>query len=1318
MTDYVNAYAIPALKIRGNDDLSQPELDAFLFATDQYDYRAKKPKTRATIVQKYRAKIASTLRKLLEAKKRPKAVVDLIETFPDIIQAFEDEERSLLRELALVTTSILKNPVHILIFEKGVLQTPLEKLEFPAMLITLDAPNGKPALLYLETEAEPLYLLPPEHPTLQVLRDAEAARALSSPESASEARAEQDPSEEPPLVQTELYHVDELEFEPFDQDLEIDRALPPPPAQMDRAHMMADMLKLVPENPHVQIYAQLLVDSLRKTPAPPRFLDPAIPLVRVDPLMKTHDSLDYVEDMKDFAKATNNRQPYIKTVFRQEDDPSGTLLFETEPDSRADAVLDNFEGELYKEPIVDVEFCHKNIKRSELEKFAEVYDVKVVKNKRRMCEALEPYLGNIMQVLNDIENTVDCDDIQSYDLLLEEAPGNSFPYHTAGFLREDAIKTQGLFFMGDPENPTEVTKFDLDAYQTHVSMIGNALPVRCELHHFAAKGNEDPPLVQKGNVLELVDDIFLRIETESGAEAFYNTQQIEPNTFFLYSASFVGCRFHKRDLAKRNLLFLSEKLPLRRIREIVGITLEQYLYIRRKRGFVDTPLEYDFRTTTGINQALREMFGLRSIEHLKKLDFESVREEIESADFPSPLRPRRIDWTRMESSAERPPPFANQSILDALRNPPILTKTALMHERLSSLQEVSDYPLRVVEWAQKSDMARKKYCEYSFPSFEGPRIDPPGTVLHFETMEQMKAHRDELEPYLQFKAEKDLRANAQKVRTTCDSLDQIHQTHANLMVQIDRFRSLSRRSQTTEMSADQTHVQTVDGDLREDEAFSMDTDEQIQFVAPIRDSSSQSDIDLTHTLVKLLKIPMNQFDRAYIEREYRPYKVLLLNLFAAQKKGANVKASPQLEEYLEICARCSMIAVYLMSKRELFPLSPKHAQHFSFDGFPLENHAKGVPAYLAHVLHEEMASKNPKFENPSNVEKTIRAAMSYFLRKQPSVLPMLKRKATEARGKAKALEAAPTYRPLPKSKVVEKVKSHTIHGKLDKDFRMFRFQERADADRFAYPSLVSAPSTWSRHSVLDPPSRIRQVRPRSVAKEAPTLVERTLEKDEDQDELQKLLDETKGWASTDELVQVAIRTPENASFHRVNVNHEMGNLGFSFDHPYEFLNTSESRALFEKHAVRNDPSRGAVHNTVLMLRGTRELLKELFPEETVEERSPFAIRDYIRDVPRKEAYDALQRAWTTGVARVVQELRYNEVNESKLRDHSDVLRDADKQRALDNYADMDIDSRMVVKMVKDLVGIRPAEQDQAPDFEGGEDNDFREVRAEDDDQED
>lgn len=1316
MTDYVNAYAIPALKIRGNDDLSQPELDAFLFATDQYDYRAKKTKTRATIVQKYRAKIASALRKLLEAKKRPKAVVDLVEAFPDIMQAFEDEERSLLRELALVTTTILKNPVHILVFEKGALRTPIEKLEFPVMLLTLDTPNEKPALLYLETEAEPLYLLPPDHPTLQVLRDAEAARALSSPES-TEAPSESDLIEESPSVQIELYHVDELEFEPFDQELEIDRALPPPPAQMDRAHMIADMLKLVPENPHVQIYAQLLVDSLRKAPAPTRFLDPAIPLVRVDPLVKTHDSLDYVEEMKDFAKATNNRRPYIKTVFEQKNYSSSTLLFEDQEGTRTDAVLDNFEGELYKVPLVDVEFCHKNIKRKQLENFAEAYDVKVVKNKRRMCEALEPYLSNIMQVLNDIENKVDCDDIQSYDLLLEEAPGSSFPYHTAGFLHEDAIKTKGLLFMGDPENSMEVTKFDLDAYHAHLGVVADALPVRCELHHFAAKGNDDPPLVQRGTALELVDDIFLRVETESGAEAFYNTQQIESNTFFLYSASFAGHPFHKRDLANKNLLFLSETLSLRRIRDIVGLTLEHYLYIRRKRGFADTPLQYDFRTTAGINHSLREMFGIRSIEYLNRSDFETIRDEIESADFPAPANARRIDWARMESSAERPYPFANQSILDALRIPPILTKAPLMHERLSSLQEISDYPLRVVEWAQESDLARKKDCEYTFPSFEGPRIDPPGTVLHFESMEEMRAHRDELEPYLRFKAEKDLRANAQKVRTTCDSLEQIHQTHTNLMVQIDRFRSLSRRSQTIEMSADQTHAQTADGDLREDEAFSMDTDEQIQFVAPIRDSA-QTTTDLTHKLTQLLKIPMNQFDRAYIEREYRPYKVLLLNLFAAQKKGAGVRASPQLEEYLEVCARCSMISIYLMSKRELFPLSPKHAQHFSFDGFPLENQSKGVPSYVAHVLHEEMASGNPKFENPSNVEKTIRAAMSYFLRKQPSVLPMLKRKAAAARTKAQALEAVPTYNPLPKSKVVDKVKTHTVHGKLDKDFRMFRFQERADSDRFTYPSLVAAPSTWNRHSVLDPPSRIRQVRPRPIAKEVPAVTEHTLEKAEDQDELQKLLEETKGWADTQELVQVAIRTPENASFHRVNVNREMGHLGFAFDHPYELLNTSESQALFEKHAVRNDPGRGVVHNTVLMLRGTRELLRELFSEEVAEGRSPFAIRDYIRDVPRKEAYDALQRAWSTGVARVVRELRYNDVNESKLREHSDLLRDADKQRALDSYADMDIDNRMIVKMVKDVVGIQPMEQDQAPDLEGGADNDFRNVRAEDDDQED
>ena len=89
---------------------------------------------------------------------------------------------------------------------------------------------------------------------------------------------------------------------------------------------------------------------------------------------------------------------------------------------------------------------------------------------------------------------------------------------------------------------------------------------------------------------------------------------------------------------------------------------------------------------------------------------------------------------------------------------------------------------------------------------------------------------------------------------------------------------------------------------------------------------------------------------------------------------------------------------------------------------------------------------------------------------------------------------------------------------------------------------------------------------------------------------------------------------------------------------------------------------------------------------------------------------------------LVLEIAFNTVDETKLREHSDLLRDADKQRALDRYADMDVDSRMVVKLVKDMVGIQPAdpENNDLNDGEGdmAEENDFRFVPAEDDEQDD
>jgi hypothetical protein len=186
----------------------------------------------------------------------------------------------------------------------------------------------------------------------------------------------------------------------------------------------------------------------------------------------------------------------------------------------------------------------------------------------------------------------------------------------------------------------------------------------------------------------------------------------------------------------------------------------------------------------------------------------------------------------------------------------------------------------------------------------------------------------------------------------------------------------------------------------------------------------------------------------------------------------------------------------------------------------------------------------------------------------------------------------------------------------------------------------------------------------------------------------------------------------------------MNELGFSssFDSPYAFLNSVASRSVFEKHVVRNEAAQGAAHNTVLLLRGTRDLLKALFEDELPEGVSPFAMRHYINNSSKQDAYNALQRAFAKGIRRLIREIAFNTVDETKLREHSDLLRDADKQRALDRYADMDVDSRMVVKLVKDMVGIQPADLENNDLNEGegdlAEENDFRFVPAEDDEQED
>lgn len=1331
MTDYVNAYAIPALKIRGSDDDSpQPTLDSFLFATDQYDYRKKSSKTRAAVVRKYQTNIAAAVRKLLEAKKRPKSVLALMERFPEALSTLESADAVLLDEFMLIAASILKNPVQIALFEGGVLRTPIEETaDTPIMLLTLDTPKRHPALVYMDGDPA-TYIFPFDHPTIQLLHNLDNMVRVDR-ESATESAQPEETLEN--VAEAQLYHLDDLQFDPFDDDLEMDRALPPPPANMERSHLLADMLKLLPENPDIDSYARILLRSLNPPPPTPVFLNPFKPLVRIDPFeqlpndpreamaMGKELSMEYVERMKDFAKATKRARPYVESVYTQQEEIKGLGLFPPSASfERRDVFLDNFDAKIRDESwmdMIDVEYCHKRLSREVLEKYAAVYNVKVVGNKRRLCELMEPYLKNIVQVTSQkdtCETNMGEEDLSQMPLM-EESDGKVLPYYSAGVLKEEEIRSQGILYEGDPERPYDVMRFDMDRYEEHVQRISNALPVRCELKHFAPEGGIEPPLSEEGEVLELVDGTFLRIRTD-GRETFFNLGNIRANTFFLYTVSYNGERFHKRDLGHRNVLFRSTKLPADELRRAMGLSFEQYMYIRRKGGFADTPLQHDFETTAGISHALRELFDIDGINDLTRSQFEEIRKEIESADILPPTKTRKIAAEPSpEVSARSFPLLAN--IVDELRERPILTN-GTVQERLGALLAHSDYPLHLCKKIQRADLLRGPPPDYILPSFETPRMDPPGTILHFESMEALRAHRLELEPVLQHRAEVNLRKNAAAVRSSFDSLEEIHATQIELMLQIDLFGILSRRSRVAEMQSDQTRARQLVGDLKEADVFTTAGDQQIEYVAPLIQPKSSDEITLTDTLVDLLRIPMNDADRRRIELDHAPYKVLLTNLFAAQKGSRPGAPSARLEQYTEVCARCSLISIYLMGKRELFPLIPRHAAHFSFDGFPVQNTSNGVSKYIAHVISEAYPA-NAMFDKPEAVEKTIRGAINYFLRKYPNVLPMLKRRATEARDRASTVRAEPVYKPLPRSSIVERVKKETEAGVVRKDFRMHPRRGSSQKRSFLYPALVSAVTSWDRHVPLEKGKRLRHRKVIQVEPKKSTSS--TEERAENVDKaLTELVEQVGDWVDLEELLRVAIRTSRNANFHRVNVNLELNQLGFSFDHAHDFLNSAASRSIFERRAVKNDPSQGAAHNTLLMLRGMRDLLTDLFQEDMPEGVSPFAIRHHLKNISKQEAYNALQRAFAKGVRRLIQEIEFNTVDESKLREHSDLLRDADKQHALDQYADMDVDSRMVVKLVKDMVGIQPSsmEADRIEREEGdmSKEHDFRFVPAEDDDQ--
>jgi len=1286
---YDTAYSISNLMVcPRNDEENDTWLAAFLFAINEANFRSASSRRRRTIMRKYREVMVAMLERAMKAKRVNREVQEFLKKFPDAMDNLRDEEAPVSKPMfTFLLARVVKKRSLILTFREGAIvdRSLLEEPVPPMVLIDVDASEVS-APIY-EPGEPPVYVFEVGHRVSNLILTTTTLPLEDSPTTdeadttATDTVVETENRNEPVV---EVRHVDDLIFEEFEGDLEIDREAPISIANMDQTHLQTDLQQLVPNHPDVASYARLFDTSSKK---PPVFPTRWRPIVRVDTYTKeipiVRDSgRDYRNRRADFKEAQPGKT-FVEAPYSQQDELAQGTPLDAHCPNAVNAVLDTF-GQEFERPFymdfpmfydreensdLKLEFLEK-LTLAELRKHALIYDVPFVKNKSRMCERMRPYVRDIyrgvIKPMPTHQRVMDC----MYETIPApyRAPPVS-PMVSARFLCDDSVRTSGLAHAVSKSDSLVV--FDMDSYDSVLSEVVAYLPTKCEMRFF----NREDRLTLRGTIVELISDSILRVRGEDDVDRFYNVERFEDNYFFLYPDTYGSdaYRYNKHDLARHNIVFRSLALTPEDLHARIGMTVEQFLHLYRLKAFEDTPFHHESVLT-----AVERVFGLE-FSDLTAQDVGKL--EITELDFQKTQSKKQTIKQIPTKFTEPVPKFLTRKLLKDVR------EDATVLERMHEVTRDKRFFSRLVEFIASDS---KETANIRAPSDASDPIAPPPLRLQFDSFEEMRAYREELRPFLDQQANAKLRNDALALQFAQQNSEAISVEHAETAIAYEHFARGVPKVSPRALTVEHDETLCVRGEIEDSSQVIFDESDALPFADEIRTNRG------THgQAARILHVPVTKQEAARVQHQ----TVLLsriLKKMLERKRGTTRplgnSEETQMEEFATICGESAILTVLVLFRRQMLDrLVPEHAHRFMLDGPPLTPKVpRGVVPYFASVLSSAYGATNPFFKTVANTEATLTFAVGFYANENPSIKEVLSRRATQNQAAIKSQRSPAPYKPYANAPLLKQVETSAIRAAVDPSFVMYPSRTTSNRRRrFCYEATASAVRPSKKRSVsrLEELSKIRLA---PITDSKPPEVEAD-DPDALDEELTKMVDDMEDVFDLRPFLELVLRDvpPRKVTF---SVNKELAFLLYESD-------TALDAKMVRDHLVRSDPLRSHLYNAVACVRTVHGLFRALFQ----------GFRPPI-DPDRKAIYDDLVRIVRKGFDRIVTEGQQELVEIDAINKRVELLRERDKQRMLKSYQNMDAEQRNLIKMLKDSVGLE-LEQNEEEGGGGGAD-DWREDAGE------
>jgi hypothetical protein len=1247
---FPNAYSLENIFVYPSFDSKTPYdsiVHTFLYATDQYDYRKQSNKRKQSIIRKYQEGLARAVQRKLNSKKQPPSIETFFLKFPEASQALEENQNPLLPEIFIFLIANLVNEKFAIITLHDGVATNVNEFtaELPIILVEKvldDKSNDKFLSIAAKDDEDYLFIFPSNHPVNKTIRTVVQEPVVN--ESITLDMEDQ--------TQIEIYHVDELEFEPFEGDLEVERVAPVSAKQMNPDHLIAELQNLLPENPDISQYVQMLYDDDATHVLYPHSMQSIVQIVS-NPKFDDHEH--FIENMAEF-KRFNPAKPYIQPFFTS---LPGTPMH---IDTRENVIVDDIRQKITKFNIIeddDIEVgdIMERFKTSELIAYAVRFGLRPTGTKTVLSNKLKPYWPMMMKEQRKMQLGQCLEEEEHPPPLYEDEETEPLhPHFSIAMLREDTPYMTGLVHRAPQNHEQELIQFDVDQYLDQLNQIQPN--TKCTLLFFDRESFSEI----KGTVTNSITQQFIKIKCEDNEDRFLNLANLTNNYFFLYKENYQGTQFNKPMLLSHNIIFWSNKHDAKTIRSLVCMTVAQFVHMYSIRQIgIDGTLD----TFDRVNQYFEHTFHKKLLDmHYK--DYEPVRKH-----FLNEIVTDRIPKTKKdvkEIPEESLPNFLQDHMFQEKPSSFLLERLHLSHKSHTFMFAVHS------NFRKKTETVSFTPPPKATQKYDKP-IPPPSNA----TFEEIEQYRNDAREYYDQKACNTLRKNYQRLMISYNNSEELEKEHAALAQQYADFLKRKNTSEPSKIFGQQHQHLRIEGEVDDWNA--------IKFVISREDDNATFPVlepaDVPSTTVKVhevLRIPLNKTEQHFVESDAVKYSAFLINLYKrTNKKKTSTSTDTIFAEYALVCARVALLTIIVLHKQQLIPLIPHLASFFALDGPPLTDLVKApknVVIYFVHAIKEHMQNRNVFTANLKQMAQHVVFILEFYMKNNPSALKMLKRKIENNTDTHTPLQI-PSYKPAPTSPVLSTLKS--VH--------------RSIKNKTVDSSFVMYPSTEPLRSTLGRPSKLLQVKNKyphpykpvkqeivfqstqtiPVIHSSSTTNDTQTEKELDE-ELTSLVDQMQDELkiSMDKFIQYVTKDPAPRNY-RINLNPEI----ILFLKEENLSNPN----LFERLA-QNHRHKSILFNAVECLRSVTDIFIELFGSTTAE--STTITPEIISQI------ENFKRIITTGIDRIAAMDNIDIIEEDTLKERTDILREEEKQRQLDHFKDMTMEERLTAKMMKEIgMAIKP-----------------------------